>query len=148
MSIGQVATGTDPLGVPEELLLQWIKLRSAYQRRCSPPAPAAVLAVAAPGGPGGDTSAARGTEPDVDRPDGAPPGDGDRAGESAMRLPTRNDGRGTMDAVPPPPMPVGMRFDPASPQLVNRSKPVREAWVFGPGMSVDQIVNKLRWCRG
>lgn len=144
MSIAQVATGPDPLGVPEELLLQWIKLRTAYQRRCSPPVPAAVLAVAAPGGPGNDTPAARGPDPDVDRPDEAPPGD--RAGEPAPRLPPRSDDRGTTDAGPP--LPLGMRYDPASPHLVNRSKPVREAWVFGPAMSVDQIVNKLRWCRG
>lgn len=144
MSIAQVATGTDPLGVPEEVLLQWIKLRTAYQRRCNPPAPAAVLAIQAATGPGGacdDTPTA--PEPDVESRDDQPqPGSAD----ADPGPPPRGGDRGNSDAVHAPV--DKLRFDPASPHLVNRSKPVRDAWVFGPSMSVDQIVNKLKWCRG
>lgn len=147
MSIAQVATGTDPLGVPEEVLLQWIKLRTAYQRRCNPPAPVAVLAVQAPTGPGPagtDMPTAPAPAPDVER--GDEPQSGSAAGEAPACSPTRGGDGGGADGIH---LPVETaRFDPASPQLVNRSKPVRDAWVFGPSMSVDQIVDKLRWCRG
>lgn len=34
LSISQVATGPPPLGVPEDVLIKWIKLGAAYQRRC------------------------------------------------------------------------------------------------------------------
>lgn len=150
MSIAQVATGTDPLGVPEEVLLQWIKLRTAYQRRCSPPSPEAALAVQAELGPrstGNDTPPAPESQPDQEpdtergevlRSFSRPSGGGDRAAPSADT--------GRTDTAHGPVQ--KLRFDPASPKLVNRSKPVRDAWVFGPSMSVDQIVNKLRWCQG
>lgn len=141
MSIAQVATGSDPLGVPEEALLQGIKPQTAYQRRCNPPAPAPVLAIPGPTGPdpvGNHSPTA--PAPDAVRGDEAQSGsaDGDANGGPAPW------GRGDVINLPV----ETARFDPASPQLVNRSKPVRDTWVFGPSMSVDQVVNKLRWCRG
>lgn len=141
MSIAQVVTGSNPLSVPEEVPPQGVKLQTAYQRRCNPPAPAPVLAIPRPTSPGpaGNHTPTL-PAPDTGRGDGAQSGSAD--GDANVGPATW--GRGDVIHLPV----ETARLDPASPQLVNRSKPVRDVWVFGPSISADQVVNKLRWCRG
>lgn len=150
MSIAQVATGPDPLGVPEEVLLQWIKLSAAYQRRCNPPSPPAALVVTAPvesGGTGNDAPST--SESPAEKDDaGSKPDEQNQESRSGSGFRGGGAGGGAANVHVASAAPRELLFNPASPQLVNRAKPVRDPWVFGPSMSVDQIVNKLRWCHG